>query len=188
MIAIQRKAIYDKIKEISNSHIKHKGISSFKNEKGIINIAEIPGIKESGWKPPQITEDELSNLQQTFREVLIKVREHPSSWPFLTPVDKREVPDYYDIIKDPIDLETVAKRVEGGNYYITKELFQSDLKRMCDNCRIYNSQETEYFKCANDIENEFIKKAARHFRRLEAASTTTNTNTVENVVPKELEN
>jgi len=187
MIAIQRKAIYDKIKEISNSHIKHKGISSFKNEKGIINIAEIPGIKESGWKPPQITEDELTILQQTFREVLIKAREHPSSWPFLTPVDKREVPDYYDIIKDPIDLETVAKRVEAGNYYITKELFLSDLKRMCDNCRIYNSQETEYFKCANDIENEFIKKAARHFRRLEASSSTT-TNPVENVVPKELEN
>jgi len=123
MIGIQRRAIYDKIKEISNSHIKHKGLNSFKNDKGIINIAEIPGIKESGWKPPQVSEDELQLLQETFREVVAKIKAHPSSWPFLKPVDRREVPDYYEVIKDPIDLETVAKRVEAGNYYITKEIF-----------------------------------------------------------------
>lgn len=28
--------------------------------------------------------------------------EHPDAWPFKEPVDAREVPDYYDIIKDPM--------------------------------------------------------------------------------------
>lgn len=30
------------------------------------------------------------------------VTEHADAWPFKDPVDAREVPDYYDIIKDPI--------------------------------------------------------------------------------------
>lgn len=30
------------------------------------------------------------------------MNEHPDAWPFKEPVDSRDVPDYYDIIKDPI--------------------------------------------------------------------------------------
>jgi hypothetical protein len=30
------------------------------------------------------------------------MRKHKSSWPFLEPVNKEDVPDYYDIIQDPI--------------------------------------------------------------------------------------
>jgi hypothetical protein len=44
---------------------------------------------------------------------------------------------------------------------------------MCDNARIYNREDTEYYKCANDLENEFIKKG-RHFRRLEGSSALNN--------------
>lgn len=28
--------------------------------------------------------------------------EHPDAWPFRDPVDARDVPDYYDVIKDPM--------------------------------------------------------------------------------------
>lgn len=30
------------------------------------------------------------------------MNEHPDAWPFREPVDARDVPDYYDIIKDPM--------------------------------------------------------------------------------------
>lgn len=30
------------------------------------------------------------------------MRKHKSSWPFLEPVNKEDVPDYYDIVTDPI--------------------------------------------------------------------------------------
>jgi len=33
---------------------------------------------------------------------LQNLSEHPDAWPFKEPVDSRDVPDYYDIIKDPI--------------------------------------------------------------------------------------
>jgi len=163
MVGMQRKAIFDKIKEISFSHIKHKGIDHFKTEDGILDISQIPGIKESGWKPPRLTKDELIAMQQQCRQVLYAIREHSSSWPFHHPVNKDEVPDYHEIIKDPLDLEEMERRVNLGNYYITKDIFLADLKRICDNCRIYNREDTEYYKCANDIENEFINKRSKWF-------------------------
>lgn len=30
------------------------------------------------------------------------MNDHPDAWPFKEPVDARDVPDYYDIIKDPM--------------------------------------------------------------------------------------
>jgi len=133
----------------------------------LINIEQIPGIKESGWKPQHQTEEELMLLQNTLAEVLEKIKEHPGSWPFHQPVDKKEVPDYYDVIKDPVDLCLIEKRLKDSNYYITKDLFLADIKRMCDNCRIYNSADTEYYTCANEIENQFLKRG-RYFRKLES--------------------
>lgn len=34
--------------------------------------------------------------------------EQPDAWPFKEPVDAREVPDYYDIIKDPVGKELIS--------------------------------------------------------------------------------
>lgn len=30
------------------------------------------------------------------------MHENPDAWPFKEPVDARDVPDYYDVIKDPV--------------------------------------------------------------------------------------
>lgn len=34
------------------------------------------------------------------------------AWPFARPVNKKNVKDYYTIIKEPMDLETVEKKVK----------------------------------------------------------------------------
>lgn len=43
-------------------------------------------------------------------------------------------------------------------YYVTKRLFIADMARIFSNCRVYNSPETEYFKCANKLELFFQNK------------------------------
>lgn len=37
----------------------------------------------------------------------------PEAWPFLKPVNKKQVKDYYSVIKKPIDMETMGKRIQG---------------------------------------------------------------------------
>jgi histone acetyltransferase len=88
------------------------------------------------------------------------MNEHPDAWPFKEPVDSRDVPDYYDIIKDPIDLKTMSKRVESEQYYVTLEMFVADMKRMFSNAKTYNSPDTIYYKCASRLESFFSNKVA----------------------------
>lgn len=91
------------------------------------------------------------------------LKNHPAAWPFLKPVCKKQVPDYYEVVKDPIDLEMMEKRTKVGNYYITKDIFLSDIRRICENCKMYNREETDYHKCALKVENEFLAGSAKYF-------------------------
>lgn len=42
-----------------------------------------------------------------------KLKTMSESWPFLKPVNKKLVKDYYNIVKRPMDLETITKKVAG---------------------------------------------------------------------------
>ena len=76
-------------------------------------------------------------------------------------MDRKAVPDYYDHIKFPIDLKTMAERLK-ANYYVNKRLFIADMKRMLANCKAYNAPETEYYKSANILDKFFQNKLKDH--------------------------
>ena len=40
------------------------------------------------------------------------MQDHSDAWPFKEPVDPLDVPDYYEIIKDPIGKNTVGLNTE----------------------------------------------------------------------------
>ncbi|XP_052185154.1 histone acetyltransferase GCN5 [Diospyros lotus] len=175
MIRRQRQAIDEKIRELSNCHIVYPGIDFQKKEAGIpkkiFKVEEFPGLREAGWTPDQWGHSRFKTVNAsgdgalnqksltTFMRSLIKaMHDHVDAWPFKDPVDARDVPDYYDIIKDPMDLKTLSKRVESEQYYVTFEMFVADVKRMFLNARTYNSPETIYFKCATRLEAHFSSK------------------------------
>ncbi|KAL6052194.1 histone acetyltransferase [Balamuthia mandrillaris] len=154
----QREILLSKIRELSNSHIVHKGLDIWKKSgyPQRILLSAIPGIDKSTFRVTNTGDDVLNEnmeaLHLVLRDVLEEAKNHEMSWPFREPVSAKEVPDYYDVIKDPIDLSTIESRLDSGQYYITKEIFLADIKRMCDNCRTYNSKETVYYQCAETIE------------------------------------
>ncbi|CAN6441148.1 unnamed protein product [Victoria cruziana] len=177
MIRRQRQAIDEKIRELSNCHIVYPGIDFQKKEAGIPRkvpkVEDIPGLKEAGWTPDQwghsrfrvtnAAPDSVAyrqSLNAFMRTLLKAINDHQDAWPFREPVDARDVPDYYDIIKDPIDLKTMSKRLESEQYYVTFEMFVADMKRMFTNARTYNSPETIYYKLATKLENVFNKVQA----------------------------
>ncbi|GJN20617.1 hypothetical protein PR202_gb08015 [Eleusine coracana subsp. coracana] len=110
---------------------------------------------------------ELSNCHIVYSGIDFQksMNEHTDAWPFKEPVDSRDVPDYYDIIKDPIDLRTMSRRVESEQYYVTLEMFVADMKRMFNNARTYNSPDTIYYKCATRLENFFSSKIASQLQQ-----------------------
>ncbi|KAH8661457.1 hypothetical protein BGZ60DRAFT_381265 [Tricladium varicosporioides] len=60
------------------------------------------------------------------------------SAPFLTRVNKREAPDYYNIIKHPMDLGTMTKKLKTLTYK-SKAEFVADLDLIWSNCLKYNA-------------------------------------------------
>uniref|UniRef100_A0A182QS87 Transcription initiation factor TFIID subunit 1 n=1 Tax=Anopheles farauti TaxID=69004 RepID=A0A182QS87_9DIPT len=74
----------------------------------------------------------------------------PESWPFLKPVNKRLVKDYYTIIRRPMDLEKVSKKVASHKYHSRAD-FLADLQLIADNSEQYNGAEANFTKQARQM-------------------------------------
>ncbi|KAH8979007.1 hypothetical protein EDB86DRAFT_3148799 [Lactarius hatsudake] len=59
---------------------------------------------------------------------------------FIKPVSRVDVPDYYDIITNPMDFQTMGKKVKRKQYKSKKE-FKDDLDLIWSNCFVYNATE-----------------------------------------------
>ncbi|XP_073976502.1 gcn5 acetyltransferase isoform X2 [Rhodnius prolixus] len=144
----------------------HPGLTCFKEGVRCIPVEAIPGIRETGWRPAvrntrvsrlQVECADPDSLHKALRNVINAIKNHELAWPFQEPVDKAAVTDYYDHIKYPMDLKTMTYRLKAG-YYTTRRLFIADMQRIFNNCRIYNSPETEYYMCANTLDRYFQVK------------------------------
>ncbi|XP_055631687.1 transcription initiation factor TFIID subunit 1 isoform X2 [Toxorhynchites rutilus septentrionalis] len=74
----------------------------------------------------------------------------PESWPFLKPVNKRLVKDYYTIIRRPMDLEKVSKKVATHKYHSRVDFLQ-DMQLIADNCETYNGSEANFTRQAKHM-------------------------------------
>lgn len=81
----------------------------------------------------------------------------PESWPFLKPVNKRLVKDYYTIIRKPMDLEKISKKVASHKYHCRTDFLQ-DIQLIADNCEMYNGSEANFTKQARHMV-EVVKQA-----------------------------
>ena len=63
----------------------------------------------------------------------------PLIGPFLRRPCEKTYPDYYETIKNPMDMETIDKRIK-SNVYKSIEDFSDDINLMFENCKDYNMQ------------------------------------------------
>ncbi|XP_061930986.1 bromodomain adjacent to zinc finger domain protein 1A isoform X2 [Apis cerana] len=78
------------------------------------------------------------------QELLSDIKQHRDSWPFLSPVTKDEVPDYHDIISNPMDFGTIKYKLN-NNEYETLEHFFSDCHLVFENCQAYNEEHSSVY-------------------------------------------
>ena len=154
----QKETVLAKIRALSKSHIVHDSPQQWANGNATtlppIDPLSVPAIRETGWSPAM---DELARAPRRgphfneFRLFLYQIQNHNQAWPFQEPVDKDEVPDYYNAIISPMDLSAMEERLEQGVYNTPKE-FVEDFKLIFVNCRKYNDATTVYAKCAVKLE------------------------------------
>jgi Bromodomain len=61
----------------------------------------------------------------------------PAMTPFEKPVSLHDYPDYLQYVSEPMDLQTIEKKVK-ANDYETPEDFEHDMNTMMKNCEVYN--------------------------------------------------
>jgi hypothetical protein len=82
-----------------------------------------------------------------------------TSWKIITKSSEIQWVRIVALVVTISDIKTMELRLARGNYYIYKEIFVADLKRICDNCRTYNAPNTVYFQCAEELDQEFLRKS-----------------------------
>ncbi|XP_066955617.1 bromodomain testis-specific protein-like isoform X4 [Macrobrachium rosenbergii] len=125
-------------------------------------IDPVNGIVQPPFSPPPHRPGRVTNqLQYILKQVMKTVWKHQFAWPFHQPVDavKLNLPDYHKIIKHPMDLGTIKKRLENKYYWSAKECVQ-DFNTMFTNCYVYNKPGEDVVLMAQTLEKIFLTKVA----------------------------
>lgn len=101
-------------------------------------------------KRPVLYDDEEarpshSDAYRKIMSILQRVKRHPLAGPFLQPVDLALVPDYADVIHEPMDLSAVEYKLASGKYSSAYE-FSADVRKIWSNAFQYNAQDTELYQ------------------------------------------
>ncbi|XP_051994884.1 bromodomain-containing protein 4 isoform X2 [Xyrauchen texanus] len=114
--------------------------------------------------PPETTDFSHPKRQTNQLQFLLKLVQktlwkHQFAWPFHSPVDavKLNLPDYYKIIKNPMDMGSIKKRLENSYYSNAQECIQ-DFNTMFTNCYIYNKPGDDIVLMAEALEKAFLHK------------------------------
>uniref|UniRef100_A0A5F9CFJ1 Bromodomain containing 1 n=1 Tax=Oryctolagus cuniculus TaxID=9986 RepID=A0A5F9CFJ1_RABIT len=89
----------------------------------------------------------LTPLTVLLRSVLDQLQHKDPARIFAQPVSLKEVPDYLDHIKHPMDFATMRKRLEAQGYQSLHE-FEEDFNLIVDNCLKYNAKDTVFYRAA----------------------------------------
>ena len=106
------------------------------------------------------------NDQVAFSFMLESILNHnikplQESWPFQKPVNKKQLKNYYEKIKEPMDLETMSKKVQTHAYHSRSEFFR-DMELIWSNSKDFNGEQSEFTQKAKvlvDITKEKMYQA-----------------------------
>lgn len=173
MIKAQRAFIMERVRIKAMSHKIYEPLpTGFNpNTHGVSRMNEsnakamaIPGMAAAGWTLTDLlssqgqrtdSDRQKSALKGDLLSISRKIDEQHFAWPFREPVDPGAVEGYSEIVKEPIDLSTIEKRIRKGDHYKSKKMLYSDLMLMVNNCKLFNVEGTTYFQCAESLE-EFL--------------------------------
>lgn len=72
---------------------------------------------------------------------MLTLSRHPSAWIFAEPVNVEQlnIPDYFNIVKKPMDFGTIKTKLKEQRYANATE-FTDDVELVFYNCKLYNGE------------------------------------------------
>ncbi|TRY97269.1 hypothetical protein DNTS_020570 [Danionella cerebrum] len=101
------------------------------------------------FKPEELRQALMPTLEALYRQ-------DPESLPFRQPVDPNllGIPDYFDIVKNPIDLSTIKRKLDTGQYQEPWQ-YVDDIWLMFNNAWLYNRKTSRVYKYCSKLAEVF---------------------------------
>lgn len=115
-----------------------------------------------------VLEMQLTPFPVMLRAVLDQLQEKDQTKIFAQPVSVKEVPDYLDHIKQPMDFSTMRKRIDAHEYKNLEE-FEDDFNLIINNCMKYNAKDTFFYRAAirmRDHGGVILRRTRRDIERI----------------------
>lgn len=106
-------------------------------------------------KPAAVSASSTASLKQC-EQLLQRLMSHTFGWVFNTPVDvvKLNIPDYFTVIKHPMDLGTVKSKLTAGEYAHPLD-FAADVRLTFSNAMTYNPPANDVHTMAKTLSKFF---------------------------------
>eukprot|EP00937_MAST-01D_sp_MAST-1D-sp2_P005967 g5967.t1 len=103
-----------------------------------------------------------AEVKARYAPVVKKLIDHKYGYIFSSPVDPAalNIPDYFTIIKEPMDLGTVKKRLDQNQYH-SHTAFARDVLLTFDNAILYNEEASPVNEVAKTLKKEFEEMNAK---------------------------
>lgn len=150
------------ILKIGSGTVKSKPKVNAKNAPGAIIAQPTAPPQKKKPKGKQyrngLSEEDFKAVNITLEKLLV----HPRSDFFRDPVpdDDHFAPGYYKLIKTPIDLSAIKRKLMDGQYQ-NRHQFREDLELIVSNCRFYNDEQSVVYGASIEFEKLFKTQWAR---------------------------
>ncbi|CAH2068407.1 unnamed protein product, partial [Iphiclides podalirius] len=110
---------------------------------------------------------EINQMKNRLKNIMKKVVDYTDdagrvlSEPFMKLPSRRELPDYYDVIKKPLDIKKIMNRIEDGKYNDITDL-ERDFFTLCANAQTYNEEASLIYEDSVRLRNVFIEIRRRY--------------------------
>ncbi|CDQ86744.1 unnamed protein product [Oncorhynchus mykiss] len=132
----------DRVKTEDRKPEEEKGSESPGTPSGAQNKRKI-------FKPEELRQALIPTLESLYRQ-------DPESLPFRQPVDPHllGIPDYFDIVKTPMDLSTIKRKLDTGQYQEPWQ-YVDDIWVMLNNAWLYNRKTSRVYKYCSKLAEVF---------------------------------
>lgn len=121
-------------------------------ESDIAPISELPVPQVSDIAPI------FDHWEKAAHRMLQNLSRNASAWIFQEPVNVQtlKIPDYYTIVKKPMDFGTIKGKLKEQRYSNINE-FMEDMELVFYNCKLYNGEVSGVGQMGKQVHDEYLK-------------------------------
>jgi hypothetical protein len=143
------------------SHVYHlQDVLPHQSNTYPISPSNVHNSQQIASKNKEKLSESLKSCNEILKELFSK-KHSGYAWPFYKPVDAKMLGlhDYHDIIKKPMDLGTVKRKMDEREYKTAVE-FEADVRLIFTNCYKYNPPDHDVVKMGRKLQDVFEMRFA----------------------------